>query len=176
MLHLLWGCLAFLGLPRLLHVQLGKQLQRLQQRLSRSSADLGAAAAYDSPTGSAAAAADSFKPDGLDAIHTQQQAGAAADEDGPFAGVQQQPPPGAYVSRAYAGGQAVGPDYGQVPARGWYLHGCVIMAALGVRWWLLNQTDPLQRKVMLVIIWPVSVVLGKLAIVMLRKPELLTTH
>jgi hypothetical protein len=30
------------------------------------------------------------------------------------------------------------------------------MAGLGVRWWLLNQTDPLQRKVMLVIIWPVS--------------------
>jgi hypothetical protein len=47
-------------------------------------------------------------------------------------------------------------QYGHVPARGWYLHACVVMAGLGVRWWLLNQTDPLQRKVMLVIIWPVS--------------------
>lgn len=47
-------------------------------------------------------------------------------------------------------------DYGQLPAKGWYLHACVVMASLGVRWWLLNQTDPLQRKVMLVIIWPVS--------------------
>jgi hypothetical protein len=66
----------------------------------------------------------------------------------------QNPPSGAYVSKAY-GGAGGGVDYGQVPARGWYLHGCVVMAALGVRWWLLNQTDPLQRKVMLVIIWPV---------------------
>lgn len=143
-------------------MQLGKQLQRLQRRLSRSSADLGSAGVYDSPTSSAAAAAaDMLKPgpDGSAAIQAQQQAVAAADEDGPFAGVQQHPPPGAYVARAYAGGQgAGGPDYGQVPARGWYLHGCVIMAALGVRWWLLNQTDPLQRKVMLVIIWPVSAV------------------
>lgn len=142
-------------------MQLGRQLQRLQQRLSRSSADLSnSAAAYDSPTSSAAAAAaDTFKP-GPDGRDVQQAGAAAADEDaGPFAGVQQQqhPPPGAYVARAYAGGPA---DYGQVPARGWYLHGCVIMAALGVRWWLLNQTDPLQRKVMLVIIWPVSACSG----------------
>lgn len=49
---------------------------------------------------------------------------------------------GAHASVAYDG-------------RGWYLHACVVLAALGVRWWLLHQTDPLQRKVMLVVIWPV---------------------
>jgi hypothetical protein len=40
-------------------------------------------------------------------------------------------------------------------AKGWYLHACVALAALAVRWWLLHQADPLQRKVMLVVIWPV---------------------
>lgn len=137
-------------------LQLSKQLQRLQQRLSRSSVEQGSVSAYDSPTSvSAAGAADAFKP-GLDTMQQRSAPDAAAADDGPFAGVQY-PQNGAYVSKAYAaanGSSAAG--YGQVPAKGWYLHACVIMAALGVRWWLLNQTDPLQRKVMLVIIWPVS--------------------
>jgi hypothetical protein len=46
-------------------------------------------------------------------------------------------------------------------ARGWYLHACVALAALAVRWWLLHQADPLQRKVMLVVIWPVSCAAGR---------------
>lgn len=136
-------------------LQLHKQLQRLQQRLSRSSIEQGSVSGMDSPmqasADAAAAAADAVKtlPDTFDP-----QRGTAADE-GPFAaaGLQQyQPPHGSQYAKAYPGS---GVDYGQVPARGWYLHACVVMAALGVRWWLLNQTDPLQRKVMLVIIWPV---------------------
>lgn len=46
-------------------------------------------------------------------------------------------------------------------AKGWYLHVCVALAALGVRWWLLHQTDPLQQKIMLVVVWPVSAEGGK---------------
>jgi hypothetical protein len=138
-------------------LQLSKQLQRLQQRLSRSSVEQGSVGAYDSPTSTAAAAAaaaDAFKP-GPDILDPTQLRSAAAADDGPFAAAgMQYPPSGAYVSKAY-GGAGSGVDCGQVPARGWYLHACVVMAALGVRWWLLNQTDPLQRKVMLVIIWPV---------------------
>jgi hypothetical protein len=117
--------------------------------------------AYDSPTAAAAAAAaDGFKASGLDTVDSLQQRGTAAGDDGPFAaaGLQGEGPHfSGHVAKAYGGsGQGQGPvDYGHVPAKGWYLHACVITAALGVRWWLLNQTDPLQRKVMLVIIWPV---------------------
>lgn len=45
-------------------------------------------------------------------------------------------------------------------AKGWYLHAWVALAALAVHWWLLHQADPLQRKVMLVVIWPVAWVYG----------------
>jgi hypothetical protein len=132
----------------------------VQQRISRSSVDAASVGAYDSPTASAAAAAaaDGFKAAGLDGVDPLQQR--AAGDDGPFAaaGLQGE---GAqfsgHVAKAYAGPGAGPVDYGHVPAKGWYLHACVITAALGVRWWLLNQTDPLQRKVMLVIIWPVRV-------------------
>jgi hypothetical protein len=41
-------------------------------------------------------------------------------------------------------------------AQRWYLHACVALAGLGLRWWLLHQTDPLQQKIMLVVVWPVS--------------------
>lgn len=47
-------------------------------------------------------------------------------------------------------------------AKGWYLHACVALAAAAVRWWLLHQADPLQRKVMLVVIWPVAWLYGAL--------------
>jgi hypothetical protein len=46
-------------------------------------------------------------------------------------------------------------------AKSWYLHTCVALAALAVRWWLLHQADPLQRKVMLVVIWPVRYAAGR---------------
>jgi len=136
-------------------LQLHKQLQRLQQRLSRSSIEQGSVSGMDSlmhaSADAAAATADAVKtlPD------TFEPQRATAADDGPFAaaGLQQyQPPHGGQYVKAYPGGAV---DYGQVPASGWYLHACVVMAALGVRWWLLHQTDPLQRKVMLVIIWPV---------------------
>ena len=102
----------------------------------------------------AAGAPDAFKST-ADAF-AQQQAAAAAADAGPFAapGVQYSGPHTGTYAKAYH--PAGGVDYGHVPAKGWYLHACVVMAALGVRWWLLNQTDPLQRKVMLVIIWPVG--------------------
>ena len=142
-------------------LQLSKQLQRLQQRLSRSSLDpAGPTGSYDSPTAAAAAAGDAFKA-GLDHTHPTYQrsaAAAAAADEGPFAAAGMHgPPDGVAVSKAYAAAAGGGgAEYGHVPARGWYLHACVVVAGLGVRWWLLNQTDPLQRKVMLVIIWPVS--------------------
>lgn len=141
----------------LLCAQLNKKLQRLQTRLSRSSIEVGSVGGNDSPdatsAAAAAAAADGFNKTGPDAF-AQQQHAAGMPDGGPFAS------PGAqyYAQQHGAYGKSYPPtvDYGQVPAKGWYLHACVVMAALGVRWWLLNQTDPLQRKVMLVIIWPVS--------------------
>jgi hypothetical protein len=117
----------------------------------QSSVDGGPAGAYDSPT-SAAAAADAGKPFGRDGSADGQQ---QHEYGGSDAGLR------SYQSNGYTAGEPGGPQevgYGQVPAKGWYLHACVVAAALGVRWWLLNQTDPLQRKVMLVIIWPVSAV------------------
>jgi hypothetical protein len=146
-----------------LRVQLSQQLQRLRQLVSLQSRDAGAAAAaYDSPT-AAGPTGKVFAQDGgaVDGGSQQQQAGAGA---AAAYGV----PGGSGFdngSGSYAAGMAPGAhgdgggsgraEYGHVPARGWYLHACVVAAALGVRWWLLNQTDPLQRKVMLVIIWPV---------------------
>jgi hypothetical protein len=38
----------------------------------------------------------------------------------------------------------------------WALHCAVAVAAVAVRWWLLHEADPLQRKVLLVILWPVG--------------------
>jgi hypothetical protein len=70
-----------------------------------------------------------------------------AGEPGTPASLQKQPQLAAYNS------SAGGVTY---DAKGWYLHACVALAALAVRWWLLHQADPLQRKVMLVVIWPVS--------------------
>eukprot|EP00775_Hariotina_reticulata_P008324 gene8324-8509_t len=69
--------------------------------------------------------------------------------------------PAAAGNDSLVSSHARGVDPGVVyDAKRWYLHGCVALAALGVRWWLLHQTDPLQQKIMLVVVWPAAWIYG----------------
>lgn len=112
--------------------QLSDKLQQLQQRLSKAEAD--------------------------------SQAGGQQQQGGPkqqLSGDGGPAPPASYHAAAprataYSPGSGGGGDAVTYDGKRWYLHACVGLASLGVRWWLLHQTDPLQRKVMMVVIWPVS--------------------
>lgn len=67
------------------------------------------------------------------------------------------------ASNGTAPGRGVWPGGGRGAEAGegegprWGLHAAVAAAAVAVRWWLAVEGDPVQRKIMLVVLWPVSV-------------------
>lgn len=52
--------------------------------------------------------------------------------------------------------QSAGGGGGGGLGSGWGLHAAVAAAGAAVRWWLANETDAVQRKIALVILWPVG--------------------
>ncbi|GBF91742.1 hypothetical protein Rsub_04046 [Raphidocelis subcapitata] len=73
----------------------------------------------------------------------------------------------AQARAAAAGGDAgafAAPRAGAASGPGWALHAAVAAAAAAVRWWLANETDPVQRKIMLVILWPAAWIYGAMLV------------
>jgi hypothetical protein len=127
-------------MPCLVHLQLSQQVQLLKRKLAQKAAEAeklaaAAAAVTDGPSSSS--------PSSL---------AAAADQ-----------PPGNIYGTAVGnpsrhqfsqgGKSGFGEEYHDPM---WPLHMSVAFAGLCVRWWFMHLHDPLQRKIMYVILWPVS--------------------